>query len=173
MREAIIYEGSAIRPGANRRLVRQRQTRSLAGYSVIELLIIVVISLILGAITIIATQSAMASYHLSAAVDSATGAIQGARYQAIMHGYPYQVAFNTTQNTFQVLSEAPPATSFTSTGSAVPLSAVPITLSAATTLQFKPNGTVSASVGTMTFSISYHGTTKTLTVSKYGSITVQ
>ena len=115
----------------------------------------------------------MASYQLSAAVDSATGAIQGARYQAIMHGYPYQVAFDTTQNTFQVLSEAPPATSFTSTGGAVPLSSVPITLSAATTLQFKPNGSVSATVGTMTFSISYHGATKTLTVSKYGSITVQ
>jgi hypothetical protein len=90
-----------------------------------------------------------------------------------MHGYLYRVAFDTAQNSFQVLSEPPPATSFTPTGSPVPLSDVPITLSSGTTFQFKPNGAVSATVGTMTFSISYHGSTKTLTVSNYGSISVQ
>jgi Tfp pilus assembly protein FimT len=173
MREAIMHERPASRAGAKGRLFRQRRRRSSEGYSVIELLLVLIVSLIIGAIAIVATRSAMASYQLSAAVDSATGAIQGARYQAIMHGYPYQVAFDNTKNTFQVLSEAPPATLFVPTGSAVPVSTVPINLSAATTLQFKPNGTISATVGTMTFSISYHGTNKTLTVSKYGSITVQ
>jgi Tfp pilus assembly protein FimT len=129
--------------------------------------------MIMAAFAIPATRSAIASYQLSAAVDSATGAIQGARYQAIMQGYPYQVAFDSTNDTFQVLNEAPPATSFTNVGSAVPLSAVGITLSAPTTLQFKPNGSVSAVVGTMSFTITYNGTTKTITVSNYGSINVQ
>ena len=130
MREAIIHEGTASRAGAEGRLFRQRRLRYFEGYSVIELLLVVIVSLIMGAIAIVATRSAMASYQLSAAVDSATGAIQGARYQAIMHGYPYQVAFDNTKNTFQVLSEAPPATLFVPTASAVPVSTVPISLSA-------------------------------------------
>ena len=134
---------------------------------------VVSVALILGAIAIPATRSTVAIYQLTAAVDSATGAIQGARYQAIMHGYPYQVALNATDSTSQILSKAPPATNFTPIDGAVPLSGVPVALSAATTFQCNPNGTVTAIVGTMNFSISYNGTTKTLTVSKYGSIAVQ
>lgn len=153
--------------------LRPSRSRYAAGYSLVELLIVVAIALLMAAFAIPATRSAIASYQLSAAVDSATGAIQGARYQAIMQGYPYQVAFSSTNNTFQVLNEAPPATSFTNVGSAVPLSAVGITLSAPTTFQFKPNGSVSAVVGTMSFTITYNGTTKTITVSNYGSINVQ
>jgi Tfp pilus assembly protein FimT len=129
--------------------------------------------MVMGAMAIPITQAAMWNFQLSAAVDSVTGAIQTTRYQAIMHGYPYQVTIDATHNTFQVLSEAPPATSFTNVGNAVPLSAVPITVSTATTLQFKGNGAVSATTGAMSFTISYKGTTKTLTVSNYGSITVQ
>jgi prepilin-type N-terminal cleavage/methylation domain-containing protein len=173
MREVIINEAPTLRAGANRWLIRRRQSNSLAGYSLVELLLVVAISLILAGVAIPATRSAIASYQLSAAVDSATGAIQGARYQAIMHGYQYQVALSAAQNTSQVLSEAPPAAAFTATGPAVQLSAVPITLSAATTFQFKPNGSVSAPVGAMNFTISYNGTTKTVTVSNYGSISVQ
>jgi prepilin-type N-terminal cleavage/methylation domain-containing protein len=173
MWNAMIYKGPVLQAGANGRLKRRRQGRSLAGFSLMELLLVVAVSLILSAFAIPVTRSAMASYQLSAAVDSATGAIQATRYQAIMHGYQYQVALNAANNTFQVLSEAPPAVAFTATGGAVQLSAVPITLSAATTLQFKPNGSVSAPVGAMNFTISYKGTTKTVTVSNYGSISVQ
>jgi Tfp pilus assembly protein FimT len=139
----------------------------------IELVLVVLVSLVMAAMAIPAAHSAMANYQLSAAIDSASGAIQGARYQAIMHGYPYQVSINSTTNTFQVLSEAPPATTFSNVGSAVPISGSPITISAATTFQFKPNGSISEPVGTNSFSISYNGTTKTLTVSNYGSISVQ
>jgi Tfp pilus assembly protein FimT len=127
----------------------------------------------MGAMAIPATLSAMATMDLNAAVDSAEGAIQAARYQAIMHGYPYQVAFNNTTNTFQVLSEVPPATTFSNVDGAVPISGDPVTLSASPTYQFKANGSISAVAGTMSFSVSYKGTTKTLTVSNYGSIKVQ
>jgi Tfp pilus assembly protein FimT len=175
MCEVLMNGGSAKRTQANRQSLRQRlcQGRSSAGYSAVELLLVVTISIIMCAMAIPTVQSAMASYELNAAVDSARGAIQATRYQAIMHGYPYQVAFNPTGNTIQILSEAPPATTFTNVGAAVPLSPEAVTLSAATTLQFKPNGSVSAPLGAMTFSISYKGTTKTLTVSNYGSISVQ
>jgi Tfp pilus assembly protein FimT len=139
----------------------------------IEMLIVITIALILTAMAIPATTSTIANYKLSSAVDSATGAIQTTRYQAIMHGYTYQVAFSNVNNTFQVLSEVPPATTFSNVGLAVPLSGSQITLSAPTTLQFKPNGSVSAVVGAMNFTISYSGNTKTVTVSNYGSISVQ
>jgi len=136
-------------------------------------MLVMAISMVMGAMVIPSIRSTMATYQLSAAVDSASGAIQTTRYQAIMHGYPYQVAISATNNTFQVLSQAPPATSFTNVGSAVPLAGIPIVVSASTTLQFKANGAVTAPVGGMSFTISYQGKTKTLTVSNYGSITVQ
>jgi len=175
MCQAAIYQGPALQVQGAPQLMQlqQHQMRTHAGYSLIELLLVVAISMIMGAMAIPATRSAIASYDLSAAVDSATGAIQSTRYQAIMQGYPYQVAINATNNTFQVLNEVPPAASFTAVGNTVPLSGVPITVSASTTLQFKPNGSVSATVGAMSFTISYNGTTKTVTVSNYGSINVQ
>jgi Tfp pilus assembly protein FimT len=175
MCEVIFSDGPAKQTQANGESLRRRpcQGRSSAGYSAVEMLLVVTMAIIMCAMAIPTVQSAMASYDLSAAVDSVRGAIQATRYQAIMHGYPYQVALNPTGNTIQVLSEAPPATTFTNVGAAVPISPEAVTLSAATTLQFKPNGSVSAPLGAMTFSISYKGTTKTLTVSNYGSISVQ
>ena len=155
--------------------VRQasRGRNSAAGFTMVELVLVLVVSLILTAMAIPKFSSAVATYELNGAVESAESAIQGTRYQAIMHGYQYEVTFDATHNTFQVLSEVPPATTFSNVGNAVPLSGVPITVSAATTFLEKPNGSVSATVGAMSFSISYQGTTKTLTVSNYGSVSVQ
>jgi hypothetical protein len=45
-------------------------------------------------------------------------------------------------------------------------------LSTNTTINFKPNGAVTTSIGTNTFTITYMGTTKTITVSNYGNVTV-
>jgi Tfp pilus assembly protein FimT len=156
-----------------------------AGMSVAELLIVVAIALIMAALAIPTTRSAVASYQLNAAVDTATGAIQATRYQAIMHGYPYQVDFDSTANTFGVSSEIPPAVIFSPVANAVPISSSAVAMGVGTAnagstghaiLQFKPNGTVSIASGQATplsFTISYKGTTKTVTVSNYGSISVQ
>jgi prepilin-type N-terminal cleavage/methylation domain-containing protein len=169
----VACEVTSLRVASSKRPAQYHQSHPSAGFSLIELLLVVTVSLILCAIAVPATRSAIANYQLTAAVDSATGVIQSTRYQAIMNGYPYQVVFNATNNTFQVSNEAPPATSFTSVASAVPLSAERITLSASPTFQFKPNGSVSATVGAMSFTITYNGVTKTVTVSNYGSINVQ
>lgn len=155
------------------------------GFSIIELLIIVCLVMILAAIGIPTTRSAIATYQLDAAVDSVTGAIQSTRYQAIMHGYLYQVDFNSANNQIQVSSEVPPATAFSTVGAAVPISGSPVTLGVGTPssnsaghaiLQFKGNGSVSVASGQpspLSLTVFYHGATKTITVSKYGSTTIQ
>lgn len=105
---------------------------AIEGFSIIELLIIVCLVMIIAAIAIPTTRSAMATYQLDAAVDSVTGAIQSARYQAIMHGYPYQVDFNSANQQIQVSSEPPPATTFSAVAAAVPISGSAITLGVGT-----------------------------------------
>ncbi len=173
MRETTAYQKIALQGDANKSPVPERRARPDAGFSLIEILFVMVIAMVMAAMAIPQTRAAMASYELSAAVESASGAIQSTRYQAIMHGYEYELTFDNTANTFQVLSEVPPATAFTNVNSAVPISGDAVTVSASPTFLFKGNGSVSAVSGTMSFTMSDRGTTKTLTVSNYGSISIQ
>ena len=155
-------------------LIGQRsEPRRARGFSLIELLITLSVSLILLAMSIPAMQSAVFSYRLRAAVSSATWAIQTTRYQAIMKGYSYQIVFSPSTRTYQVRRQTPGAASFTDVGGAVPISGSAVALSAPTTLQFKPNGAVRATQGGLSFAISYHGISKTITVSLYGNVSVQ
>jgi Tfp pilus assembly protein FimT len=113
-------------------------------------------------------------FQLNAAADSITWAIQTTRYQAIMKGYPYQLTLSAANNTSQLASQPTGAGAFTNVGSAIPISGNPIILSASTVLQFKGNGSVTATAGnSQTISVTYTGRTKTITVSNYGSISVQ
>jgi len=117
--------------------------------------------------------NALRNYRLIAAVSAATGAISATRYQAIMHAYPYDITFNSSNATYQLTSEPPPATSFTNVGTAVPLSGVhDVTINQTTTLQFNANGTVSATTGTMSFTISNGLLTKTISVTGVGDVSV-
>jgi Tfp pilus assembly protein FimT len=155
-----------------------------SGFNILELLVVMVITLVMAVMAFPAANSAIATYKLDAAADSASGALQGTSYQAIMHGYPYQVNFNTTTNTFQVLNEVPPASTFSNVGSAVPISGSKVVMAVGTggtgytgqlVMQFSPNGSVSIVSGqTMpaTFTIAYNGTTKHFTVSNYGSVSI-
>jgi type IV fimbrial biogenesis protein FimT len=155
-----------------------------AGFSMLEALIVVAIGLLLTAMAVPSARTAIATYQLDAAVDTAAGALQGPRYQAIMHGYTYQVDFNGTTNQIQLSSEIPPATTFSSIGSAVPISTSAVTVGVGTPnsgsaghliLQCKPNGSVTTASGQAmpaSLTITYNGTTKTLTVSNYGSVSI-
>jgi type II secretion system protein H len=159
--------------------------RVAAGFSLLEAVIVMLVALVMAAMAIPAARSAIASYELDAAVDSVTGAIQSTRYQAIMRGYPYQVDVNGTTNQIQVSSEIPPATTYSAIAAALPISSDSVTVGVGTAntsstghaiLQCKPNGAIliaSGQAATMSLTISYNGTTKTVTVSNYGSITVQ
>jgi Tfp pilus assembly protein FimT len=162
-----------------------RRNHNESGFTMLEAVLVMLIALLMAAMAIPSARSALASYDLIAATDSVTGPIQSTRYQAIMHGYPYQVDINSVTNQIQVSSEVPPATTFSVTGSAVPISAEAVTVNVGTAssgntghaiLQFKPNGAVQIASGQappMVLTVSYNGSTKTITVSNYGSISVQ
>lgn len=156
------------------RAVASRARRSAAqrsdGYSLLQIVITLVVVSTLVATAVPTTVNALRNYRLIAAVSAATGAISATRYQAIMHAYPYNITFSTNGN-YQVASEPPPATSFTNVGTAVPLSGVhDVTINTTTTLQFNANGTVSATTGTLSFTISNGLLTKTISVTGVGDV---
>jgi prepilin-type N-terminal cleavage/methylation domain-containing protein len=159
--------------------------RSTAGFTLLELLIVIAIGLVLTGMAIPLTINTMRSYELSAAVSAVTGALQSTRYAAVMHGYSYQLTLTQGTNTYQVLTEIPPATTFTAvtqTGNSTsPTSAVPFTgaggisLSRTVTYQFAAGGTVTetSTPANMQFSITNAwGGSNTVTVSGVGNVSV-
>ena len=180
MREKIISAISTVEPAEagsnlrpNLRAMVARKSRN-SGFTMLEVAIIISIVMILLAFGIPSMMSTIDTYNLNAAATSASWAIQTTRYQALMKGYPYQLTFSTATNSYQITSEPPSAGTFSNVGGAVPISSHPVVLSAGVQLQFKGNGSVSSVVaGSQTFTITYKGRTKTITVSNYGSVTVQ
>lgn len=138
----------------------------------LELSIVVILSMVLAAISIPAVQSAVYNYRLRAAAASVSWAIQATRYQALMKGYPYSITFDSATKTYQLKSQPTGAAGFSNVGGAVPISGSQVTLTPTTTLECKPNGLVTATTGTLSLSVSYHGGTKTITVSRYGHVSI-
>lgn len=150
----------------------QRAAQRSDGYSVIQMVITLAVASTLIAMAVPTTLNALRNYRLTAAVASATGAIAATRYQAIMHAYPYNITFSSTDATYQVASELPGATSFTNLpGGAVPLSGGgDVTINQTTTLQCNANGTVSATTGSLSFTISNGVLTKSISVTGVGDV---
>jgi len=151
-----------------------RKRSRAAGFTMMEAALTVSIVGILLAFGIPSLFSTVNIFRLNAAVDSITWSIQTTRYQAIMKGIPYQLTLSATTNKYQVANEPAGTNTFTNVGSAIPISGSAVTLGAGTVLQFKGNGSVTATAGnSQIITVSYAGRTKTITVSNYGSITVQ
>jgi len=166
----------------------RRSTSS--GFTLLEILVVATVGTIVTVMAVPMTINAVRSYQLTGAVSAATGAIQSTRYLAIMHGYPYQITFTPSTNSYQVLNEVPPATSFSPVLSAVPISGPDAVLISRTiTIQFAANGTVTeittppTGVSPLVFqiqNINYStglanttaGESNTLTVSSVGNVTV-
>ena len=153
------------RPGA-------RSARGSRGFTLIEIVMAMLVGLVLTAIAIPQVKSAVYSYRLNSAVSMAQWAIQSTRFQALEQGYPYQVVFTASTTSYQI-QNLPSGSTYANVGSPVPLAAWPMTFSANTTINFKPNGMVTATVGSNVFTITYQGTTRTITVSNYGNVTIQ
>jgi prepilin-type N-terminal cleavage/methylation domain-containing protein len=152
--------------------VANRKARHDRGFSMVELVIVLLIGTVMTAIAVPQVKSQVYSYRLNSAVAMAKWAIQSTRFQALKQGYPYQVAFTASSQTYQI-QNLPSGTTYQNVGTAVPLAAWPMTVSADTTINFKPNGIVNTTVGSSSFTITYQGTTKTIAVSNYGNVTVQ
>jgi len=149
--------------------VRAREVR---GFSVIEMCVALTISLIMMGIAVPVMRQTTQRYRLDGAVSSVTGAIRTTRYQALMKGYRYRLTITPSTKQYQLSSMIPPATTYTNVGSAIPITANDVTISALTTLEFRPNGQVSAIAGATNLNITYANVTKTIAVSTYGNVTV-
>jgi Tfp pilus assembly protein FimT len=152
--------------------VHGKNSRGIQGFTTVELVMALLVGLILTGMAIPQVRSGLYNYRLRGAAASSVWAVQSTRYQALMEGYPYQVVFSQANQNYQVQNLPPGAGSYANVGTAVPLSGSPITLNQDTTLQFKPNGSVTATVGALSFVITYQGKTATLTVSNYGNVSV-
>ena len=149
----------------------RRPVQSSAGYSMLQMVVVFAVVAVLVTIAFPTTMKSLRNYRLTAAVVAATGAISATRFQAIMHAYPYNITFNSSNATYQVASEPPGTTTFTNVGTAVPLSGVgDVTVSPTTTLQFSANGTVSATTGSLSFTISNSLITHTISVTGVGDV---
>ncbi|HUI42616.1 MAG TPA: GspH/FimT family pseudopilin [Terriglobia bacterium] len=149
------------------------------GFTLLELVLVVSVLGVMMGVSVPFIRSALKSYHLSAAVVAVSGTVQATRYQAVMYGCLYKVAFNQNSTTYQVsnepLSGNPPtcAGSFSNVGGAIPWSSSgDVSLSPSTTLQFGPNGIVTATTGSTTFSLTNGTTTEQIVVSGVGNVTV-
>jgi Tfp pilus assembly protein FimT len=142
------------------------------GFSLIEMVLVGAVAMIMTAIAIPSVASGVRYYRLRGAVATTTWAIQSARYQALEEGYPFQVVFSQANKNYQIQSQPPGNASFSNVGTVIPLSGSPVDLNQDTTLLFKPNGSVSASVGGLSMTITYQGKTGTVTVSNYGNVSV-
>jgi prepilin-type N-terminal cleavage/methylation domain-containing protein len=150
---------------------RSTRTRAIAGFSMLELIMVLSVGSILTVIAIPQVRFGVYRYRLQGAVASAVWAIQSTRYQALMKGYAYQVVFNKDANNYQIQS-APDNVNFSNVGSTVPLSANPTVLSANTTLRCRPNGLVTNQVGQLNFTVTYQGMCQKVSVSNYANITL-
>jgi prepilin-type N-terminal cleavage/methylation domain-containing protein len=148
-------------------------SRREAGFSLLEIMFVLVIIGIVSAIALPMTKNFLKSYHLSAGVKAITGAIQSTRYLAIMNGYHYNITLDPSLLTYQIASKPAGATSFTNVKNPIPWSATnDVSMTPLTTLEFYPGGTVVATTGSMTFTVTNGTTIETVTVSGVGNINV-
>ena len=145
------------------------------GFSLLELMVVAGIMIVLFGCALPLTKGVLYMYRLRAAATTAALAIETTRYHAIMQSYPYQITFSATTNSYQVLSEVPPATTFSNVGGAIRVDpGGASTITATTTFQFSPGGIVTLVGGSMpaTFTITNPAGTKTITVSSVGNVSV-
>jgi Tfp pilus assembly protein FimT len=154
------------------------------GFSVIELVLVLLVAMVLAGMAIPTVTNALTRYRQQTAVVTATGAIQATRYRAIFSGCPYKLAFSlhaaTKTYQYQVSTELPNpptvpptcAAAYANVGNAVDLGAQGAQMAATVTLQFNPDGSVSAAPAGLqnNMVVSYQGLSKNIGVSNYGSV---
>ncbi len=160
-----------------------------------ELLVVVAIIGLMFKIAMPRIQNTLLNYRLGAAAASVAGAIQQTRYQAIMNGCYYTIAFTAGSTTYQVQTQAisgtPPvcatnadtSPNFTNVGVAIPwTTGGGVSVLSSTTLQFSASGIVGPPPGgtaqlvpcapNCSFQLSNGNATRTVTISGVGNVKV-
>jgi len=147
---------------------------SVKGFTLLELLLVIAVSLVLAAIAIPMMNSALANMRLNSAVNQLAGAISTARFQAIKNSQIYTLVLTTPANTYVVTDTGPPVVAAAS----VPLpSAVTFGSSGTYTFTLCPNGMVYGAGGCPnanappSLTASYQQQEVTITVSGVGNVT--
>lgn len=149
------------------------------GFTTLEMVMVVAVGVVMTAIAVPLVQSSLRTFRLGGSVSAVTGAIESTRYRAIFDGCPYRLSFNNATNTYQVsntVTGGACAAAYANVGAPVPFgNPGQVALNQNLTFQFSPGGSVQTIAGAPTFTLSNVGTPnlKTITVTKYGSITVQ
>jgi type IV fimbrial biogenesis protein FimT len=166
-----------------------RVALSAAGFSLVEMMIVVAVASVMTVLTIPRYTATMTSMHLGSAASSLAGAIQSARYQAIATGCAVQIAVSAQsyQLSAVAMSGTPPSCptsgGFTAVGGSITFASSEISQSPTPqTLQMNANGTVTAAYTTtptapipfsLTLTPSNGTATKTVSVSGVGYVKVQ
>jgi prepilin-type N-terminal cleavage/methylation domain-containing protein len=179
--ETSLMNGRQVRQDrTERRGLREKSTR---GFTLLELIFVLLIALIMAGMAVPLLNNTMTVYRLRGAASSVSGSIQATRYQAIFNGYPFRLVLDSAAGTYQVQRDQARAGVFTNfcvpaaASCPVPLtgSGTKVALGADTTFTFSPGGTVqstTAAAGVTTMVLTYSGKTETITVSSYGNIKV-
>jgi prepilin-type N-terminal cleavage/methylation domain-containing protein len=169
------------------------------GFTLIELITVISIMAVVGAIAIPIVLTTTTYRKVNAAMLAASGAIQSARYLSLSKGVPYQITFNAASGTYQIFQCSncaatiyTPTSTFTYAAADPPLdrpipyssgtTAAPnagAILGASQTIYFRPGGAVQwVADGTtscsapLSMTFTYQSVSKTLTVECYGRVKV-
>lgn len=166
------------------------------GRTLLELMAVVAFISVVSAMALPLYQNTVMGFRLSAAAAAVAGAIQQTRYQAIMNGCYYTIAFTTASTTYQVqtqtISGTPPSCAtnadtspnFTNVGGAIPwTTGAGLSVLTSTTLEFGSSGIVGPPPSpatsplvpcapTCSFQLSSGNATRTVTVSGVGNVKV-
>lgn len=162
---------------------RGQRGKSARGFTLIELIFVIVIGLIMTVIAVPLLNTTITGYRLRGAASSVSGSVQATRYQAIFNGYPFQLVFDSAALTYQVQRDQNRTGAFTNycvpaaASCPVPLagSGINVVLGASTTFTFSPGGSVQSTTavsGVTTMVLTYSGKTENITVSSYGNVKV-